>query len=156
MKHLTNGLYLIFAIESAILENFQVDNVFCLLWWREVFTKKQMSHLMRKWTLVSSSLRSFKCACKAPEKGQKYDSLPECCSPSLYCVSEQRRLWRDCVDAFAGRICDKYLFHTGRLKWGAGATKQSCLSNSFVHLITLTHPIVCKYIDFRSLAFIQC
>ena len=60
-----------------------------------------MSHLMRKRTLVSCSSRSFKHACATSEKVQKCYFLPDCSSTSLYCGSEQRRLWRDCADAQA-------------------------------------------------------
>ena len=54
------------------------------------------SCLMRKGTLATCGSRSFKWSCTATKKGQRCGYLSEAFSSSLYCVSEQQRLWRDC------------------------------------------------------------
>ena len=56
-----------------------------------------------KWILGLCGLESFRCACPATQKGQGCGSLSEASSNSLYCVSKQRRLWRNCTDG-QGRL----------------------------------------------------
>ena len=60
---------------------------------------------MVSWMLVLSlalcGLRSFKHVCAAIQWGQISSFLSEASSSSLYYVSEQRRLWRNCADAQA-------------------------------------------------------
>ena len=60
----------------------------------------QMSCLMRIGTLSSCIIRSFKRACIDTQQGEKCGSLFET-SNVPYIVCEQRRLWRDLVDAHA-------------------------------------------------------
>ena len=55
---------------------------------------------MRKGTLALCGLKSFKCACPATQKGQGGGSS-KTSSNSLYRVTKQRMLWRDCADAQA-------------------------------------------------------
>ena len=65
----------------------------------QVRVQNFMSHLVRKWTLVSCGLCSFKHACAAIQKGLAWGYSSEGSLASLYCVSEQLRLWQDCTDA---------------------------------------------------------
>ena len=50
-----------------------------------------LSRLMTKGTLALYGQRSFKLA--TTQKGQRFGSLSEPSSNSMYCVSEQRKLW---------------------------------------------------------------
>ena len=43
--------------------------------------------------------------CAATQKSQRYGSSSKASTSSLYCVSEQQRLWRDCKDAPLARLC---------------------------------------------------
>ena len=52
-----------------------------------------------------SVMTNFNCACPAI---QESGFLSEGSSWLTTCMSEQRRFWRDCADAFAARIGDKY------------------------------------------------
>ena len=57
----------------------------------------QGKELLRKVTSVFWGLWFFKSACAATQQSQRFGSLSEASSSSLYCVSEQRRLWRECA-----------------------------------------------------------
>ena len=46
-------------------------------------------------------LRSFKCAAAAIYSAQISGTWTESSSNFIYIVCEQRRLWRDCADAYA-------------------------------------------------------
>ena len=48
-----------------------------------------------------SVMTRFNCACPAIQRGQGSGFLSECSSWFTACMSEQRRFWRDCVDAQA-------------------------------------------------------
>ena len=51
-----------------------------------------MGHLMSKGTLALCSLKSFKCACPATQKGQEYGSLSEALTPFSLCEQTAKAL----------------------------------------------------------------
>ena len=67
-----------------------------------------------KWICVfeHSVMTHFNCACPAIQRGQGSGFLSEGFVWLTACMSEQRRFWRDCADAwtFAARIGDKYMY----------------------------------------------
>ena len=64
------------------------------------------------WYFSSSVTSFFKRVCAAFHWGQMFDFWSDPWCTSILHMCEQRRLWRDCVDAqapwaIAGRLCDK-------------------------------------------------
>ena len=83
---------------------------------------RRMSRLMRKWTLASNGLTSFTSPFAVTQKGQRCGSLSEASFSSIYYVSKQRTLWRECADAMtrlslAAHLHNKYHIHMSRLVW---------------------------------------
>ena len=70
------------------------------------FLTDHMSPVKRICVFEHSVMTNFNCACPAIQRGQGSGFLSDGSSWLTACMSEQRRLWRDCADA--ARIGDKY------------------------------------------------
>ena len=113
-----------------------------------------LSRLMRKRELGTVRFVILPTACTATLKSQKCGTLSKASSRYLYCVREQRRLWRACVVAwaFTVRICDKYHFLISKLiysllyrnkQFNDDQRKRDCCLLSTTHFLTINRNILC-------------
>ena len=88
---------------ASMTVNLHIPLSLVYIWAREPQNQKnhRCNHVMRLWYFLASVNSFFKCACAAIQWGLMSDFLSAPLSASILHLSEQRRLWWDCVDAQA-------------------------------------------------------